>query len=107
MGIPRYAAEKYEGYFLNWNKRRAKKGIILKVIYNFDVKDLGKKREKIKYTIVRYLSEDLITPAWILIFRNIVATIHLAEKSICLVVEDKNVSLSYMNFFNILWKNSK
>ena len=47
MGIPRYSAERYEGYFLDWNKRRARKGIKINILFDYDVRDLGKKREKI------------------------------------------------------------
>ena len=43
MGIPKYAAEKYEGYFLDWNKRRAKKRVLIKIIFNYDARKLGKR----------------------------------------------------------------
>lgn len=103
IGLPKYAAEKYEGYFLDWNKRRSKKGVKIKLIFNYDVKDLGKKREKIKLTEVRYLTQELITPAWILIYNKGVATIHLTEDPICIFIKDDDVVKSYRNFFNLLW----
>ncbi len=106
IGIPRYSAEKYEGYFLNWNKRRAQKGISIKIIFNYNVRDLGKKREKIRFTDIRYLPKDLTTPAWILIYKGGVATIHLTEKPICVFIQDRAVIASYMIFFRTFWEIS-
>ena len=107
MGLPKYASDRHEGYFLDWNKRRAKKGVKIKLIFNSDVKKLGKKREKIKLTKVKYLSEGLSTPAWILIYGKGVATIHLTEEPICVVIKDEKVVKSYTHFFDIFWKESK
>ena len=106
IGLPRYAAERHEGYFLDWNKRRSKKGIKIKLIFNYDAKELGKKREKIKLTDVRYLTKELITPAWILIYNKGVATIHLTKDPICTFIKDDEVVNSYKNFFNLLWNVS-
>jgi hypothetical protein len=47
------------------SERRIKKGVKLKIVFNFDVKDLDEKREKLKFTEVIYLSEKFITPTWI------------------------------------------
>lgn len=104
FGIPREPAEKYEAYFLDWNKRRAKKKVVIKLLFDYDVRDLGKRRAKIKLTQTKYLPKEFKTPAWVLIFKDIVATIHIIEMPICFVIRDKNVSKSYKHFFNILWK---
>lgn len=107
MGIPRYATKKYEGYFLDWNKRRARKGISIKLIFNYDVKDLAEKRSKIKLSKIKHLSKDFKTPAWILITKNVIATIHLLEDPICFVIRDKQAVESYNSFFNYFWKQAK
>jgi len=107
MGIPRYAAKKYEGYFLDWNKRRARKGVSIKLIFDYDVKDLAEKRSKIKLSKIKHLSKDFKTPSWILITKNIVATIHLLENPICFVIMDKQAVESYSSFFDHFWKIAK
>lgn len=107
MGIPRYAAEEHEGYFLDWNNRRAKKGVKIKIIFDYDVKELGLKRGKIGLTETRYLSEEFNTPAWILISKEGVATIHLAKPPICVFIKDSSVVESYKNFFKVFWKSAK
>ena len=103
IGLPKYATERYEGYFLDWNKRRAKKGVKIKLLFNYNVRDLGKKREKVKLTEVRYLTQKLVTPAWIFIYQKGVATIHLTKDPICTYIKDEEVVESYKNFFNLLW----
>jgi len=107
FGIPKEPAEKYEAYFLDWNKRRAKKKASVKLLFDYDVKELAKRRAKIKRTEVKYLPKEFKTPAWIFIFKDTVATIHITENPICVVIKDKNVAESYTNFFNILWKLAK
>ena len=106
MGIPRHSAEQYEGYFLNWNKKRAEKRAKIKIIFDSNARDLGKKREAISFTKIKYLPNNLSTPAWILIYKNGVATIHLAEKPICFLIKDKKVVESYKKFFDLLWNLS-
>ena len=103
MGLPRYAAERHEGYFLDWNRRRAKKGVKIKLIFDNDAKKLGKKRERIKLTEAKYLPENIITPAWILVTEEGVATIHLTKEPICVYIKDEDVKQSYENFFKVFW----
>tara|TARA_Y100000310_G_scaffold319098_1_gene373953 strand:- start:5122 stop:5874 length:753 start_codon:yes stop_codon:yes gene_type:complete len=107
IGLPKYAAERHEGYFLDWNKRRARKGIGIKLLFNYNVRDLGKKREKIKLTEVKYLTQELVTPAWILICKKGVATIHLTKDPICTFINDEEVVKSYKKFFDLLWQIAK
>lgn len=103
MGLPKYAAERHEGYFLDWNRRRAKKGVKIKLIFDNDAKKLGEKREKIKLTEAKYLPKNIVTPAWILVTKNGVATIHLTKEPICVYIKDKDVRQSYENFFKVFW----
>lgn len=106
MGIPRYAADRYEGYFLDWNQRRSRKGVKAKIIFDYDVKKLGRKREGIKLTHVKYLTQELTTPAWILIYREGVVTIHMTDSPICVLIKDEEVVRSYTHFFNLVWNNA-
>jgi len=46
MGVPREVNEKFAGYLLEWNKERVKLGIKMRIIYNHDNKEFGKKEKK-------------------------------------------------------------
>jgi len=70
IGGPKEANEKFGAYLLEWNKRRIKNKIKLKIIYNQDSKKFGKIRAKMKLTEVRYMKKELETPAWIDIFKD-------------------------------------
>lgn len=106
MGVPRIALEKFEPYLMNWNRRRIKLGIKLRIIYNHDCVEFGKKREKMKLTEVRYMKRNLETPTWIDIFKDYVDMKNVHGNPICFLVKDQLIAESYRNYFEFIWKNS-
>lgn len=107
MGVPKEANEKFEGYLVEWNKKRIAKGIKMRIIYNHNCKSFGKKREKMKLTEVRYMKQELETPAWIDIFKDYVVTINVHGTPVCFLIKNKESADSYQKHFEILWKESK
>lgn len=106
MGAPREANEKFQAYLLNWNKRRIKQGIRMRIIYNHDCKDFGEEREKMELTEVRYMNPNLETPAWIDIFKESVATINVHGTPLCFLIRNREAATTYKNYFEFLWKES-
>ena len=109
LGIPREVSVEHKGYFLrDWSKRRIKKKVRNKVIYNFDARDVGKKRAKLKLTELKYFPKEIKTPAWINISGNVVATTYMiGPNPFCVVIRDENIAKSNLVYFNYLWKISK
>jgi len=107
MGVPLDGSEKFNAYFIDWNKRRIDKKIKMKIIYNNDARDIGKAREKLKLTEVRYMKRELETPAWVVIFQNYVATINAHQEPVCFLIKNKESADSYKKYFDIIWKQSK
>ncbi|MCK4552998.1 helix-turn-helix domain-containing protein [Candidatus Pacearchaeota archaeon] len=109
FGIPREVSVKYEGYFLHdWSKKRIQKKVKTKIIYNFDARDVGKKRAKLKLTELRYFPKEIQTPAWINIYGNVVSmTYMIGDSPFCVVIRDENIAKSHLAYFNFLWKLSK
>ena len=107
LGVPRKALERFEAYLLDWNERRIKSGIKMQILYNSDCKEFGAKREKMQLTEVRYMKEELETPAWIDIFKDYVVTINVHGNPVCFLIKDKNSAESYKKYFEILWKQSE
>ncbi len=108
MGAPKIGNEKLEGYLLDWHKKRIKKGIKCKYIYDQDAKPYGKVREKMPLTEVKYHSEETISPVWIEIFKDYVATGHISDKgSVVFLIKDAEIAKKYLHYFNVIWKNSK
>ncbi len=107
LGVPREANEKFQAYLLDWNKRRIQLGIKMRIIYNHDCRGFGFKREKMKLTEVRYMNQELETPAWIDVFKDYVVTINVHGEPICFLIKNKESADSYKKYFDILWKQSE
>ena len=106
LGIPKTVAETYEGYFMDWNMRRARKGIKIKALFEAGAREAAKKRLRFKHTEIRILPTEILTPAWIIIFQNTVAIAHIGENAVCFAIRDKTIAESYRNNFELLWKSS-
>lgn len=107
MGVPRKANEKFQAYLMDWNKKRIKKKIKMRIIYNHDCREFGIKREKMKLTKVRYMKQEFETPAWIDVFKDYVVTINVHGTPICFLIKNKESAESYKRYFDIMWKTAK
>ena len=107
LGVPREANEKFQPYLLDWNNKRIKLGIKMRIIYNHDSREFGKKREKMKLTEVKYMKKELETPAWVDIFKDYVVTINVHGDPMCFLIKNKESADSYKNYFELIWSQSK
>ncbi len=107
IGAPRIGNEKLEGFLLDWHERRIQKGIHCKYIYDSNVRDYGKVREKMKFTQVRYLPNKIVSPMWIEISNDIVAIAHIKkDNAIIFSIKDEEIAKGYVDYFNLIWKVS-
>lgn len=106
LGAPKIANEKLEGWFLDVHKRRINKKITMNIIYNANAREYGKIRTSMKFTNVRYLPNDLVSPNWIDIFPDAILFVILTENPITFVVRDKELAKSFKAYFDIMWKTS-
>lgn len=108
IGAPRIANEKVEGFLLDWHKRRIKKGIKCKYIYDANVKDYGKIREAMKLTEVKYLPQNMISPVWIEVFGDYVATGYISkETTLFFLIKNKEIAKTYLAYFNLIWRTAQ
>jgi sugar-specific transcriptional regulator TrmB len=107
LGAPKEAAEALGAYFEEWHKRRAKKGVYCKILYNEDSKERALNMKKMPLTQVRIMSAGITTPALIDIGKESVATILFGERPLCIVIKNKKIFESYVNYFKLLWNVSK
>lgn len=106
FGYPAYASELFDKYWREYYKKCDKRGIIRKVIYDYDAWFL-KKRTGRKMSYYRYMPKGIVTPSWVLIFNDKVATVIVTpEQKVCFLVQNKEVAKSYIQYFNLLWKNA-
>ena len=104
IGAPRIGNELVEGFLLSWHKRRIKKGIKCKYIYDSDVRDYGRIRGQMNYTEVKYLPKKIISPMWIEIFKDYVVIGHIkGRNAILFLIKDKEIAKGYLDYFKLIW----
>jgi sugar-specific transcriptional regulator TrmB len=106
LGAPKIANEKWESWLLEFHKKRIKKRVGLKMIYNSDVREYGKLREKMKLTEIKYLPNNLVSPNWIDIFPEEILIVTVLKEPITFLLRDKEVAKSFKAYFDIMWKES-
>ena len=106
LGAPKIANVKWEGWFLDFHKRRIQRKVKMKIVYNANAQEYGKIRKKMKLTEVRYLPNKLVSPNWIDIFPNAVLFVMVLNNPIAFVVRDTELANSFRSYFDIMWKNS-
>ena len=107
LGAPKEATEKLGVYFSEWHERRIAKGVKCKILYNEKAMPRAKEREKSKLTQIRLMPSGVTTPALIDIGKDYVATIVFGERPLCIIMKNKKIYESYLNYFTLLWDNSK
>ena len=104
LGAPRIGNEIFEGFLLDWHKRRIKKGIKCNYIYDSDVRDYGKVRENMKLTKVKYLPRNIASSMWIEIFKDNVFIGHLKRSNaVIFFIRDKEIAKGYLDYFKLIW----
>lgn len=108
LGAPKVANEKWEGWFLDFHKRRIARKVGMRIIYNNDAREFGKVRTRMKITEVKYMPNNLSSPNWIDIFPEAVLFVMLVDKNpIAFLIRDKSLSDSFRSYFNLMWKLAK
>ncbi len=99
--------EKLEAYWIDFQKRRAKKGIKCRYVFNKNFKEMGIKREKILLTQSRYVKSGLLSPTWIEIYDDYVGIGVLGVNPSIFLIKNKEVVKGFLNYFESLWKMGK
>ncbi|MAG91686.1 hypothetical protein CMO83_03355 [Candidatus Woesearchaeota archaeon] len=106
LGYPPYASKLFDEYWRGYYKKCDKKGIIRKVIYDYETWFL-KKRTGRKLSFYKYMPKGVYTPPWIFIFNDKVAIMNVTpEQKVCFLIQNKEVAESYIQYFNLVWKNA-
>ena len=97
-------------YFYEFDRKRIKKKINLKIIYNDEVNldsiNLIKKKDK-EYYFPKLLGNSFKTPAVFNVFNDKTAIIIWSENPIGILIDNKDTAESFKKYFDILWELSK
>jgi predicted transcriptional regulator len=88
--------------------RRVMRKINLKMIMCENLKNsLGKDQEGTAYTQVRYLPKKEVNPAVVNIYGDITIIVLWAKSPLAFMIKSRDVSVSFKNYFEILWETAK
>ena len=107
MGVPRECNERFDKFFMEWNKQRIRAGIKLRIIYNHNCREFGAKRERLPLTRVEYMRQGLETPTWVFVRNCQVALISAHEEPLCFAIRSDVTAESYKKYFEIMWKQAE
>ena len=101
-------AELADNFFLKYSKAREDRGIITNIIFN---QELKQREERISFFLrsksynVRFLQQT--TPSEIMIYKNKTCIIILTANPLVIRITSKEVSESFKQYFNSMWKTAK
>ncbi len=99
--------EKMEGYWADFQKRRAKKGIRCKYIFNESLRKIGEKRLRLKLAQARFVASEILSPMWIEIFGDNVGIGVMGENPSLFLIKNEAITKGFLTYFNSLWKIGK
>jgi sugar-specific transcriptional regulator TrmB len=103
IGPPSSGYKNVTAYWDDWNRRRIKKKITAKIIFNQDAEYFGKRRAKQAYTDVKYLNKTGNSHAWIEIYGDIIAIAMKEKTPMSIVIRNPLVAQSFKTYFDCLW----
>ncbi len=86
--------------------KRARKNIAMKIIYNSTVRP-EKREQELKLIEVRYVDKKFDSPATTYVYGEFVAIVIWSNPPHITWIKSMDVSKSYENQFQILWRNAK
>ena len=102
---PEKGFETLRTFFKKMDTERHKKKIPMRILFDTTMKETsGKDREEEPYTKVKYLPKGYITPTAMSIFKDYVYIWVWKDTPSIFVIKNKQVSESFKNYFNLLWK---
>ena len=85
---------------------RSKKGIKAKFLMNNNAKSIAEKFKKYPPLEIKFIPDNLFTPAIFIIYKNKVI-INLPKEMTFFVIESKSTKESFDAYFNMMWKSAK
>jgi len=102
-------SDKTSTYIENYHIRRAKKKIHLKMLFISEDRESAKKFSRYKFVKVKLLPKNFVSPIAINIYANKTAILLGSGtiESTSILIEDKDLSNDFRNYFDMLWKIGK
>lgn len=106
-GIPKIALTLMEDFIMIYHKKRIKRRIIMKHIYDEDATKRIKQLNKMAYTYARYLPNMKNSPVSTNICGDEIVFILWSDSPYIIKIKNNEIASSYKNYFDLLWKIAK
>jgi len=93
-------------YFEQFNHKRKKEKIKLKILYSERIRQL-RESHPIQFSEIHYLTHEYTSPSTTFIYQNKVAIIMWTDPPLGILIESKELNQTYQSFWNILESISK
>lgn len=91
-------------YIKFWHKKRAEKKIKLRILWNENLRERKDKILEYNLLDIKFLPKEFDNPAPAMIYDNKVAITVWAESPLAILIRSKEVSRTYLAYFELLWK---
>jgi len=105
MGVYEFT-DKFMPLALYFQKIRSHKKIKAKFLINNSAKKIAKEFKKYKPIEIRFMPENMFTPAIFLIYKDKVI-INLANEMTFFVIKSKSAKKAFDQYFQLMWKTAK
>ena len=106
-GIPKIALSLMEDFIIIYHKKRIKRKIIMKHIYDEDATKRISQLNRMNYTYARYLPKMKNSPVSTNICGEEIVFILWSETPYIIKIKNREIANSYKNYFNLLWGISR
>jgi sugar-specific transcriptional regulator TrmB len=104
MGGSIFSTKKFKDYWQIYHKRRIKKRISTKILFNQNVsKSELDNRNQFKYCKAKYMPMEINTPSWIQIYKDTTIIGVPSDNPIAVEIKNKDVAESFSSYFKALW----
>lgn len=103
-GIPKEALSLLQFFIIDYHKRRIKKKIKMRHIYNADAQERIKYLNSLEYTAARYLPKEYNAPVSTNICGDEVVLILWPKPITAMQIIDQAIADSYRKYFELLWR---
>jgi len=107
FGTSSIASDILSYYFPQFHRKRIERKKKFNSIYSEDSIERAKEIDKLKFTKVKLLPKEYMTPTHISIVGNKVGIILWSEKPLGILIDSKEVAKSFGNYFKLLWNIAK
>lgn len=108
MGIPAYQPETHHLYWQRDHARRAKAGIIGRLLFNKDTpRKVLENRNKYPLADARYMPSEIKTPSYYCVYKDTLILFILNDEPTVIEIINQQIADSFQAYFEEFWKQTK